>query len=271
MDEGAGVAAVVHGVVEQAGMPAQGNAQPGGAEIGFGGDGILLPGYLVADMGQHLDQHDGLVRRAALGPPRHQRGEPVQHEAAEAVIILGEIVNRRVRPHLGRADMAGATVEVGGAAGLERERDDGQFRIEAVRRVGGGIGGRARQHQFVERIVVDLAVGHRHRQHSAGLLDGLHLRVAEPHAAADQDIPFGEFDAFRIAAAAAREVEQEGRLDFRQGWRKLQIDLDEVDTVQSLCRQQCGSPAILGAAERVVHGTVRVNEAMPVLPLSRSR
>ena len=104
----AGVGAVVHGVVDEPRVPAHRDAAPRGAEIGLGGDGVLGVGKPVADVGQHLDQGDAQVGSVALAPLRQRLGHPVEHQPAEAAVVLGEVADlRRLFDGLG-ADIARA-------------------------------------------------------------------------------------------------------------------------------------------------------------------
>ena len=96
LDPGAGVAAVVHGVVDQPGVAADRDAAARGAEVGLGGDRVLLVAQVVADVGQQLDQRDA---RGRPGCARASRGieqrQPVEHQPAEARVVLGEVVDLR--------------------------------------------------------------------------------------------------------------------------------------------------------------------------------
>ena len=134
---GAGIRSLMHPVADQAGVAAHGDAEAGGAQVGLGGDGILVVAEPVADVGEQLEEHDADVRHVPLLPLRHRQGETVQEELPEAGVVLGEIVDVGGRLRPGRADGRRLAVEIGGAAGLEREGDRGELRIEAVhRRVG---------------------------------------------------------------------------------------------------------------------------------------
>ena len=53
---GARVAAVVHGVIQQAGVAAHRGALAGGAQVGLGGDGVLVVAEFIAHVGQQFDQ-----------------------------------------------------------------------------------------------------------------------------------------------------------------------------------------------------------------------
>ena len=69
----AGVAAVVHAVVDEPGVAAQRDPAAGGVEVGLGGDRVLPVGELVGDVGQQLDERHADVGGDALGPPRREQ------------------------------------------------------------------------------------------------------------------------------------------------------------------------------------------------------
>ena len=68
---GARVAAVVHEVVDQPGVPPRRVRSARGAEVRLGGDRVLPVAQLVADVGEQLDQRDAEVGRVALPPVGH--------------------------------------------------------------------------------------------------------------------------------------------------------------------------------------------------------
>ena len=90
-----GVAPLVHAVVDEPGVAAQRDPAPRGAEVGLGGDRVLAPRQLVGHVGQRLHQRDADVGRVALRPRRRQLAEPLQHGAAEAGEVLGQVVDAR--------------------------------------------------------------------------------------------------------------------------------------------------------------------------------
>ena len=49
---GAGIAAVVHTVIHQSRMAPHGDAAPRRAEVGFGGNGVLLVAQVIAHVGE---------------------------------------------------------------------------------------------------------------------------------------------------------------------------------------------------------------------------
>ena len=62
----AGVAAVVHWVIDQTRVAAHGDPPARRAEVSFGRDGVLLITQVVADVGERLDQRNAEIRRIAL-------------------------------------------------------------------------------------------------------------------------------------------------------------------------------------------------------------
>ena len=104
-------------------MPAHRGPPPRGAEVGLGGDRVLVVAEVVADVGEQLDERDAEVGGAALAPVRHRHGEAVEDQPAEAGVVLGEVVEvRRRQLRLGRHVVVGRAVEVRRAVDLERER-----------------------------------------------------------------------------------------------------------------------------------------------------
>ncbi len=92
-DPGAGVAALVHLVVDQARVAAYRDALAGRLEVGLGGDGVLVVAEVIADVGEDLDEGDAEVGGVALLPVRHDERQAVQDQGAEAGVVLGEVVD----------------------------------------------------------------------------------------------------------------------------------------------------------------------------------
>ena len=61
MHPGAGVAAVVDGVVDQQRVAAERDAAARGFDVGFGGDRVLLVAEIVADVGDEFGEDDAHV------------------------------------------------------------------------------------------------------------------------------------------------------------------------------------------------------------------
>jgi hypothetical protein len=167
------VAAVVHRVVDEHGMPAQRNPPARRLEIGLRRDRILLIAELIAHIGEKLDKGDAEIGDARLLPLRRELRHPVKHQAAEALVVLGEIIDVGRDRLLRRADVHWLAIEIRRAFDLEGEIDRVELRVEVLRRV--GIGCRTCQRQCVGRIVsgfcdADHEHGARvgHRTHDVG-------------------------------------------------------------------------------------------------------
>ncbi len=95
--EHARVAPVVHEVVEQARVAARRDAPARRAQVGLGGDRVLVVAQVVRGVGQDVQQDHAQVGRVPLAPGGHQDREPVEHQPPEAVEVLGEVVDARGR------------------------------------------------------------------------------------------------------------------------------------------------------------------------------
>ena len=85
-------------------------------------------------------------RRCARVQSGREQAEPVEHQRAERLVVLGEVVDRRRVGALRRAVADRRAVEVGRALDLERELDRGEQRVEAGRRrVAAGAGDEAQR------------------------------------------------------------------------------------------------------------------------------
>ncbi len=226
-------------VVEQPGVAAQRGAAAGGAEVGFGGDGILRVGKMVADIGQGFDQRHREVGRAAFGKAGHQLRHAVEHQAAEAVVVLGQVVEARFGRGVRRAVVQVGAVEFGRAASLEVDTNGGQADVEA----GGwrfGVG-RVDQAQRVPREI-------------ASLLD------LEADFAAVDDRLGGQRDAGDADAAfdtnvGAADAADRMHADDAQAALVERGDLDEIDAILAdrlLVAQQLQAARVV-AAELAVH------------------
>ena len=125
MHEGARVAAFVHEVVDQPRVAAHRDALAGGGEVGLVGDRVLPVGEVVGGVGQQLDQRDAEIGRRALGPARHQQAQAVEHQAAEALVVLGQVVDVGPAPTSGGQSSGWAQSKSAGHSTLkENSMDD---------------------------------------------------------------------------------------------------------------------------------------------------
>ena len=115
-------------------MAAQRDALARGSEISFGGDGVLLIGKLIAHIGQHFHQGYADIGGVAAAPIRHEYAHAIQHQAAEAGVILGEIIEARIRRRRRRTGSNAGAIEIRFALHLERELNLAQARIKTSRR-----------------------------------------------------------------------------------------------------------------------------------------
>ena len=124
------VVAVSHPIVDQARVPLGRDSPACGVEIGFGGDRVLGVGNPVGGGGQQLDQ--GHFRRCGpwIAPPWNELREAVQHQPPEALIVSGEIIDRRQVGCQIIGGGVGAAVESLLAGEPEADGNCRQYRIE---------------------------------------------------------------------------------------------------------------------------------------------
>ena len=240
-------------------MPAHRDAPPRRREIGLVGDRILAVGQVVGGVGQQLDQGDAHVGRGTLGPAGREQVEAVQHQPAEAGIVLGQVVDvgRADRP--GRARLRLRAVEIRWAFDLEREFDPRQPRIESGRRVVAA--GVRHQRQRVTRVVA-FAVGADH-QGARQVVDTVHQarlglrgqgvgRCAPGHADARDALAAVDADVVgRQAEVVAQQAHEQRALARHAGRRGTVEHLDEVDRVVAAAAEtaQHFQPARVAAME----------------------
>ena len=92
---GAGVAAVVDGIVDEQCVATQGDTAARGFDVRLGGDGVLLVAEVVADIGDEFGEHDAHVGFGRRAPAGNELVEAVEHDRAEGAVVLGEIVDGR--------------------------------------------------------------------------------------------------------------------------------------------------------------------------------
>ena len=83
------VAALVQPVIDQPGMPPHRDPLPGCAEVGFGGDGVLLIAEMVADIGKQLDQHHADIGDVPFPPVGHCDRQAVEEQPPQPTVVAG--------------------------------------------------------------------------------------------------------------------------------------------------------------------------------------
>ncbi len=240
LDPGAGVHPVVHGVVDEAGVAADGDAAAGGAQIGLRRDGVLLVAQLVADVGEQLDQGGADVGRVALVPVRLEEGEAVEEHPAERPVVLGQPVDGRMLEHRRRARIGLGAVQLALAHHPEGERHAGQHGVDA----GQGALGLAGRHQPqpVVREVARLGQPHPNRP---GIVGRRHLGDRDAPgrlAAGDDDLGRGGQGGDRL-----QEPDQQLGGQLRQRPRRHH-QLHVLDPVQAGAGPHRGQPLVGAAA-----------------------
>ena len=119
MHPGAGVATVVHRVIEQPCMATHGDTLACRAQVGFGGHGVLVVAEIVGGVGEHLNHGDAQIGRAALLPGGHHHGQTVEHQTTEAGVVFGQVVDQRLWRQLRRAHDVDLAIEFAGTVHLE--------------------------------------------------------------------------------------------------------------------------------------------------------
>ena len=278
-DEGARIAAFVHAVIDQPRMPAHRDALARGAQVGLGGDRVLVVAELVGGVRQRLHQCDAEVRHVALLPCRHAQREAVEEQLAEAGIVLRQVVDlRRGRRWRHARRLVGAVQRLR-AVEAEVQRGAGVARIEAgiglpARRVVAG--GRLHQAQTV-RGVVAFAVEH-HAQAGVVVQLRFQLGVHAEHAQAGDALAAA--DAHVGHAEALRNLAEQVHAQAHA----VVADLDVVDAVERAGQPQLVAPRRHAAGRqrraadraearmdvRAVHGRLRTKLSLRVSPLART-
>jgi hypothetical protein len=174
---------------------------------------------------QYLHQRHAEVGGIALGPVRHGRGHPVEHQLAETGPVAGQVVGGRSRSARRGDWRRFGAVESGRAFDLEREADLGELPVHIGGRVGvdrplperEAIGREVTG--LIERQSQRLAVGLERRREDRDALD--------PRAAGQGEIVFGE----RRDTVGLEEGDVEQLLRHAGGRGAVEY-LDEVDAVQ---------------------------------------
>ncbi|KQZ61380.1 hypothetical protein ASD67_19320 [Sphingopyxis sp. Root1497] len=225
------VAAFGRAVTEQPRVAEDRPAQSGAAKKGLGPHRILEPARLVGGIGERLDERDAEIGGAAFGPARQADRHAVEHQLAETVIILGEIVDRRAEGARRAGSVGRGAVERRGAFGLEAEIERGEHRVEERRH---RVIDRPEPHrQPIGRIIAcgvereRQAVRHRPRR-DVGDAD-----AGDAGAAADAEIVGVEQrHARRENAVVAQEDERQQPLAQLRSRRVAVDNLEIVDAVQ---------------------------------------
>ncbi len=123
VDERPGARAVVHPVIDQAGMPPDRDALPSRLQICLVGDSVLEVAELVADVGEKFDQRDAKVRLMPLRPARRDDRQVVEHRLAEAGIVLRHVVDERLGGRRRGTVGARQAIEAARTSRLEAEID----------------------------------------------------------------------------------------------------------------------------------------------------
>ncbi len=235
--------AVADPVVHQTGVPADRDPASRGAEVGLGGDRVLVVGELVTEVGEQLDQRDPEVGRVALFPLRRLRRHAVEHQPPEALEVAGEVADRGLVDGGRRADPRCAAVEVARALGLEAEVDRREPGVEAVGRL--VVGGAGDEGQRIDGEVpgpVDVDCDHV-RLVARADRDCQDLDPGDALAAGDADVVGAE----RRAGEVVDQVDEQPLLAVLLGRRVVVEHLDEVDPVE--CAAAHGRASAPVAAE----------------------
>ena len=83
----------MQGVVDEPGVPANGDTHPCGAQVSLGGHGVLVVAQPVTFVREQLHQRDPDVGDVAFGPLRHREAQTVEQQLPEALVILCQIVD----------------------------------------------------------------------------------------------------------------------------------------------------------------------------------
>jgi hypothetical protein len=116
-------------------MPADRRAAPRSPEVGLRRDGVLVVRELVAGVRDQLHEHEPEVDRVPLRPLRHRLAQAVEHQPAEARVVLGEVVELRRRAELVGTFALDAAVELARAIDLEGKVDLAEQAVEVVGRL----------------------------------------------------------------------------------------------------------------------------------------
>ena len=273
------IAAFVHAVVDQPRMPAHRDASARGAQVGFGGDRVLVVAEVIGGVRQRLHQRDAEVRHVTLLPRRHVQREAVEEQLAEAGVVLGEVVDlRRGRRWRHARRLVGAVQRLR-AVQAEVQRDAGIARIEAgIGLPAGRVIARGRIHQAqAVRGVVAFAVEH---DAQAGVIVhvrfqlGVHAEHAQPgDAVAAADAYVGHAETLRdlaeqVHAQADAVVAHLDVVDAVERAGQPQLFASRRHAAGRQRRAADRAEARMGV--RAVHGRLRTKLSLRVSPLART-
>ena len=267
----AGIAAVVHAVVDQQRMTTQRPPQARRCEIGLGGDRVLLVAQVIADIRDQLRERHAQIRGAALAPAGDELRETVEDHASEARVVLGEVVDDRCGRRLLRAHDYRLAVELARAFDLERERDLGEARVE-VRRRRVVVRNPDQAQQVSREVAVAVDANDQHmvrlgQRREQGLLRGGRLRRRRRCRGrpfdADVALALAALDTHLLRAQAGRhrlEQADEQRPLPRAARRRIAIeDLEVVDAVQRRMRVDGVAAQLVAAVVDHAHAPSRTS------------
>jgi hypothetical protein len=228
----------MHPVVDEASVAGGRDAVQAGVEIGLRRrPRVLEVAEVVTRIGEELDERHAEIGRQPLPPVGIAQRDQVDHQPPEALVVLGQVVERRVGQQLGRAFDVLPAVELGRAARLEAEARLGPLlvdqRVEEAQHVGGEIALAVEEDEEAKRIG---GVG----------LDPDHLDADDAHAADHARVGWSE----RRRRLEEHGLEREAASG--QGRRVAPV-FDEVDAVQRMRRvAQDAGAALVGAGDHAV-------------------
>ncbi len=138
LDKGACVTSVVDEVIDEQRMATKRDTAARSLKVRFGGDGVLLVAEAVANVGDEFREDHAEIGFRIARPAGDELAEAVEHDGAEASVVLGQIVDWRRCGEIRRAVVGGrSTVELWSTFNLEAEGNLGELRVEPIKRDGG--------------------------------------------------------------------------------------------------------------------------------------
>src|SRR5438034_2110036 len=127
------IAAIMHEVIHESCMASDRDTSMSRSQVSLCSDGILLVAQVVADVGQQFYQNDTKVSRVALFPLRQQYRHAIEHQLAQARVVLGQVIDLWFRTGLRRAYLLIQAIKVVRAIDLEREVNSREQRVKVIR------------------------------------------------------------------------------------------------------------------------------------------